>query len=98
MPTQESTSDNTTSEALEVTLEAGAVAQIHFSRALNDGEDISVARSTDGGSTYAQPVRDTEKGSSVAAYNRNTGILFGPGWFEVTKPATDSNLQMFIDT
>lgn len=98
MPTQIRTSDNQTAAALQVALDSGAVAQIHFNRELTESENILVTRSIDGGSTYAQPVRDADAGNGVAGFRKGTGQLFGPGWFEVTKPATDTNLLMAIDT
>ena len=90
-------SSQTTADTYEFSLAAGATAQVFCDPPLAAREQVELNRSTGTGTTWTVNVRDDE-GEALLSEGKNNATISGPGYFQISKPVTDTATAVYLDS
>ena len=80
----------------EFQLAAGESVQVFCNPPLGIREQVELNRSTGTGTTWTVNVRDDE-GEALLSEGKNNATISGPGYFQISKPVTDTATAVYLD-
>ena len=77
-------------------LAAGESVQVFCHPPLGIREQVELNRSLEDGGSWPVNVRDSE-GEALLTEGKNNAIISGPGYFQISKPVTDTATAVYLD-